>query len=285
MPARQAYTGDLVGPDLLRSAVSLQNAGHNFNRVAGPALGGLVLALPGLGVGGAFALMSLMYGAAFVTVFQLPDGGPAGTSTASTHRQSGWAQLVEGLTYVARSPTLSLVLVVGSLPMLFGMPYQSLLPLFAEEVYGTGAQGLGLLSTAAGLGALVGSLVVAARMGAARLGMLQLVSGLGLGLGLLLFGAAPAFGLAVVGVAIVGFAQAAYLAANNTLLMTNSEPRLYGRVMGLQLVAYGFMPFATIPAGWMADQIGGPATIVAAGALVILVLGASALYPPYRRLR
>jgi hypothetical protein len=169
--------------------------------------------------------------------------------------------------------------------MLLGMSYQSLLPLFAEEVYQVGPGGLGMLSMATGLGALGGSLLVASAMGSARLGILQLASGLVFGISILLFGLAQGFGFAVGAVALIGVGQAIYLAVNNTLLMTNSEPRLYGRVMGLHLVAYGFMPFATIPAGWIADQIGGPATMVAAGALVVIVVVASAVYAPYRNLR
>jgi hypothetical protein len=142
-----------------------------------------------------------------------------------------------------------------------------------------------MLSMATGLGALGGSLLVASAMGSARLGVLQLAAGAVFGVAILLFGLAQGFAFAVGAVALIGVGQAIYLAVNNTLLMTNSEPRLYGRVMSLHLVAYGFMPFATIPAGWVADQIGGPATMVAAGALVVLVVVASALYAPYRSLR
>jgi hypothetical protein len=55
--------------------------------------------------------------------------------------------------------------------------------------------------------------------------------------------------------------------------------------MRLQLVAYGLTPFATIPAGWIADQIGGPATLIGAGVLVLVVAAVSALHAPYRDLR
>lgn len=291
MPARQAYVADLVGPDLLRSAISLQNAGMNFNRIAGPSLAGMLLAFPLLGVGGTFAVMVILYCLAIATVVQLPPGHPAPISDAAHAGErpgrgeptSGIAQLVEGLRYLASSPRLLLILVVGFFPMVIGMPYQTLLPLFAERVHNVGATGLGVLSAAAGVGALGGSLVIAAGSRQPAPARLQMLMGAGLGLGLIGYGLAPGFVVAVLLVAVVGATSAAFMALNNTLLMVNTEPRLYGRVMSVYLLTFGFAPAATIPAGWLADQIGGPATVAGSGAIVLAVILAACALPAYRR--
>jgi MFS family permease len=281
MPARQAYVADLVGPNFLRSAISLQNAGMNFNRIAGPSLAGMLLALPLLGVGGTFAVMTLLYCVAISALLRLPPGQP--TLDPTEQAPSGLGQMLEGLQYLRSSTPILLVLLVGFLPLVLSMPYQTLLPLFAQRVHGTGAPGLGILSAAAGIGALLGSLGVAASSRYPSPARLQMIAGAGLGLSLIGYALAPTFWLAVPLVALVGFGSAAFMALNNTLIMMNTEPRLYGRVMSVYLLTFGFAPLATIPAGWLADQIGGPLTLAAAGAIVTLVIALATAFPPYRR--
>jgi MFS family permease len=166
------------------------------------------------------------------------------------------------------------------------MPYQTLMPVFSERVFEAGAAGLGTLMAANGVGALAGSLAVAALAGGKRLTQLQLGLGVVFGLGLVGFGVAPTFWAGAALLVVVGFASAAYTALNSTLIMSNTEPRLYGRVMSVWLLTFGLVPMATIPAAWLADLLGAPLTVVAAGALVALFVGGVAvLYPPYRRIR
>ncbi len=281
MPARQAYVANLVGPALLRSAISLQNAGMHFSRIAGPSLAGILLAFPLLGVGGAFTVMSLLYVVAISTVVRLPLGRPVLDPNQPEHTRLG--HLLEGLAYIKSSPPILLTLLVGFVPMVVGMPYQTLLPLFSERVYGMGATGLGILSAGAGFGALVGSLCVAASARLPAPARLQMLAGAGMGLSLIGYGLAPNFWLAVILVAAVGFTSAAFMALNNTLIMTSTEPRLHGRVMSVYLLTFGFAPVATIPAGWLADQIGGPATVVGCGVIVTLFVAMATVFPPYRR--
>jgi MFS family permease len=282
MPARQAYVADLVGPSLLRSAISLQNAGMNFNRIAGPSLAGMLLAFPLLGVGGTFTVMTVLYCLAISTVMGLPLGRPK-LAPDPTRSTNPLGQLLEGLQYLKSSPPILLVLLVGFFPMVISMPYQTLLPLFAERVHGMGAQGLGILSAGAGVGALTGSLGIAASTRYRAPARLQMLAGAGLGLSLIGYGLAPIFWLAVLMVAVVGFMSASFMALNNTLIMTNTDPRLYGRVMSVYLLTFGFAPLATIPAGWLADQIGGPITVAGSGAIVTVVILLATIFPPYRR--
>lgn len=281
MPARQAYTADLVGSSLLRSAVSLNNAGMNFNRILGPALAGILLVLPGVGAAGTFTMMAVCFAAAVATLIRLPAGQPAGSGLAD--RPPALKQLVDGLGYIRSSASIRTLLFVALVTLLFGMPYQALMPLFADKVYGAGAQGLGVLNAAVGVGALLGSLAAASGSGSGEmLRRLQLMAGLGFGGSLIAFGLAPTFGFAVAGVTMVGFAWASFMALNATLIMSNTEPGYYGRVMSVYLLTFGFMPVSTIPAGWLADLIGGPPTIVICGVLVLIFLGTASFLPSYR---
>jgi hypothetical protein len=283
MPARQAYIAELVGADVLRGAIALNNASQNFCRVAGPAIAGALLALPSIGVGGVFLLMTAMYGLVVLTLLRLPSSRPTAAGAA---RAGGRAALVEGLRYIRSSPTLLALLGLAFAPLFFGMPYQQLMPVFAERVFGVGPAGLGTLLAANGLGALAGSLVVAALANASRPSLLQLGFGATFGLALIAFGLAPSYPAAVALLALVGFAMAAYSALNSSLIMSNTEPRLYGRVMSVYLLTFGLQPLSTLPASWSAEHLGGPVTVVGAGAIVVLiVVGVAALYPAYRRIQ
>jgi MFS family permease len=282
VPARQALIADLVGPERLRAAIALNTSANNACRILGPALAGLLLSVPAIGVPGTFAAVAtlLIVGIGSVALMRVPAVSSEG------HRGSALAQLLEGLAYIRSSPVLLALLGLAVIPPFFGLPFQMLLPLFSESVFEVGASGLGVLNAAAGVGALAGSLVIAALAGASRPAVLQLGFGVAFGVALVAFGVAPSFVVAVLLVAIAGFTSAAYTALNNTLVLGNSEPRLHGRVMSVYLLTLGVTPVAAFPMAWLADLIGGPAAVALGGAVVaVVVAGVAILYPPYRRIR
>ncbi|MBI2911381.1 MAG: hypothetical protein HYY05_04505 [Chloroflexi bacterium] len=149
-----------------------------------------------------------------------------------------------------------------------------------------GPVGLGILVSANGAGALIGSLGVAALSGFPRPAALQLGLGVGFGLGLACFALAPFFPLAVAIVLIVGLTSAAYTSLNNTMIMGHTDPRLYGRVMSVYQLTFAMMPFGALPIAWLADQVGGRVAVAGAGLVVAaIVAGVAALYTPYRHIR
>jgi MFS family permease len=176
------------------------------------------------------------------------------------------------------------LLTLGFIPLLFGMPFQTLLPLFAERVHGVGALGLGIMTAAVGAGALVGSVAVAILARGNRLGVLQAILGVGFGGGLVGFALAPSFWVAIVALVVAGVSYAGYLAVNETLIMAHTDREFYGRVMSVYLLSFGLMPVASFPEAFVADHIGGPLTIAAAGAIVAASVLLAQLVPSYRRL-
>ena len=279
MPARQALIAELVGPDDLANALALQNAGLSLNRVAGPAIGGALLTLPAVGATGVFAVMAGLYGIVLVLVRRLPaTAGRTGIRPRTPAR--GARQLVAGLTYVAAQPRLRRLLVLAFLPLLFGMPYQALMPAVAAEVFRVDAAGLGALLTANGVGALAGSLVLAGMGRAARLGRLQLGAGLLFGAALVAFALVGSFLPALGCVALAGGGSAVYSAANSTLLMSQTPPEYHGRVMGVYFMTFAAMPLSSLPAAWVADQVGLPATLAGCGALSAVVVALLGRRPP-----
>jgi MFS family permease len=281
MPARQAFIAELVRPEFLRSAITLNNATMNFARIFGPALAGALLALPELGLGGVFVAIAGMYVFVLLTLIRLPQG----QVVAPLRERGGWEQLVAGLAYIRNNGSLLALLTLGFVPLFFGMPYQTLLPVFAERVHGTGSIGLGLMNAAVGAGALIGSLVLAVSTRIGGLGRLQILLGVGFGVSLIAFGLAPSFEVAMVALGLVGFTFAGYAAANQTLVMEQTDREYHGRVMSVYLMSFGLLPVATFPQAWAADHIGAPAMVAMAGAIAASgVVLTALLMPSYRRM-
>ena len=281
-PARQAYMGNVVPIKLMRNAVALNNAGMNFCRVGGPALAGGLLAVPGVGIAGVFAVMSVLYLGVLWTFLRLP----ADRAEAAGRRSGGLEQLLEGLRYVTSSAVLMALLGMALVVVFLALPYQQLLPLLSERVFQVGPAGLGALTAASGTGALVGSLIIAALSDTGRPALLQLVLGVGVGLSLVLVAVSPSFPIALLCLVAAGFTSAAYSSLNSTLIMGNSEPRMYGRVMSVYVLTWALMPMGTLPMSLLAEQAGGRVTFATAGALTAAaILAVALLYPSYRRIR
>ncbi len=282
MPVRQALIAEQVPPEDLANAIALSNAGLNLNRILGPALAGVLLSIPAVGAVGVFLLMAVLYAVVFVALLRLPEGGRVGRAPRMAR---GGA--LSGLRYVFESPSLRRLMLLAALPVLFGMPYQSLMPATADRVFGVGAAGLGALLAANGIGALVGSLVVAARTGRnggssdgadgiGRLRRLQLTAGVLMGGAVVAFALSGQFLVALPLVALAGGAAAAYTSVNSTLLMHGAEREYHGRVMSVYMMAFSAMPLSAVPAAWVADQLGLPLMLAVSGAVcaaIVALLG------------
>jgi MFS family permease len=184
------------------------------------------------------------------------------------------AQLFEGLRYVRASPTILALIGMNLIVVVFGMPYQTLMPVFAERVYEAGASGLGLLLAGSGAGALAGAVSMAALSGFRRPSLLQLGLAIALGVALVAFALTRWFPLAVALMVVVGFLFSAFSALNNTLLMAHTEPRLTGRVMSIYLLTWAAMPIGALPLAWLAEQAGAPLAIALAGGIVVMGVAA-----------
>jgi MFS family permease len=282
MPARQALLPELVGQKELMNAVALNNAGMNFTQVFGPALAGLLIATPAVGLTHVFYVMAACY---LLPIFTLTKIRPV-TGASGRKKAPMIDELKGGLRYIRGHESLAMLLVIGLVPVLLGFSYQSLLPVFAsDDVLGVGASGLGLLSAAVGLGALIGSLAIASYNDFRRRGMAQLAMGAAWGVTLIFFGMAPGFMLALVALVLVGFTASAYRSLNSTLITGVTDPRFYGRVMSVQMLGFSASMLTPLPVGFIVDRIGAPATVAINGMLITLFIALTAtLVSSYRRL-
>jgi len=281
MPSRQAFVGQLVSRERLMNAVALNNAGMNFSRVLGPSVAGALIGF--FGAGPVFVIMTLMYVWVVYSLFRIPQRGePMGSS----NRPSPIRSLTDGLSYIRKSSVVFTLLVLAFAPVLLGMPYQSLMPVFAEDVFNVGAEGLGLLLTFNGIGALIGSLTIASMTAFRRRGLLQMILGLLFGVGVAGFAFGQSFAIAIPTLLLVGFASAGFQSLNSTLVMNNTDPAYHGRVMSVYMLTFSAMPLGVVPFGALSDHYGAPVTIGIGGlALSVVIALVGVLHPSYRHIR
>jgi MFS family permease len=271
MPARQAYIAEIIPRESLMNAVALNNAGMSMSRIAGPAAAGLLISIPMIGAAGVFLFMGAMYAIAVTALRWVPPG------TAHPSKQSGIQQLTDGLRYVRSHPVLRVLLLLALAPIILGMPYVQIMPVFAEDVFDVGASGLGTLMALNGVGALIGSLLIASAGNVERRGLMQLGLGVTFGVGLAVFSFSQSYVVALIAILVVGGAGSGYMTLNNTLLIMNAGPEYHGRVMSLGMMSFSMMPLGSVPVSWVVDQIGAPLTIGVAGLALAAVVGTVAV--------
>ena len=179
-----------------------------------------------------------------------------------------------------------LLLALTLVPSLLLIPYTAMVPVFAEDVFDVGPTGLGYLYSAAGAGALVGTLIVASLGNIQWKGHLLVVSALAWGASVALWALTPWFLVSLLGIFMVGVAQMIYLTTNNTIIMTIVPNEFRGRVMSLWMLDFGLVPIGTVAAGFLTEWIGAPkglAIMAVIGFVFMAVMFVS--YPLLRRIR
>ena len=274
MPARQAIIPLIVGRENIANAIALNNAGMNLTRIVGPAIAGLIIAMPGIGIAGAYGIMALCYVVALLMLLQLPSQ----QGNTKVRHGSVMQEMLNGAHYVADHSRLRLLLVGAFAFVLFAMPYQILMPVFALRVHGVGPEGLGLLAGTSGVGALIGSMIVAYFSASPNKGALQTLAGIGVGIFLVMFAFAPTYALAAAMMLMVGAAGNMYMALNSTMIMTSTDASMHGRVMSIYMMTFSLMPLTALPMGLLADTIGVQWTVAIGGAFAALAIAGIGLF-------
>jgi MFS family permease len=257
-PARQSFMLEMVGPEHLRNAVSLNSVLVNTARSIGPAVAGILIATVGDGV--CFLLNAASFVAVVTSLLMLNTD--ALTPTEPRPRARG--QLREGLRYVKNTPELAVPLLMMAVAGCLTYEFQVTLPVMASRGLHAGATGFGFMTASMGIGAVAGGLLVAAR---GKTGLRPLVlSATGFGVALAFATLAPGLALELVALAFVGWASISFMSMGNSTLQLTAEPGMRGRVMSLWFVAFqGSTPIGGPLVGWL---------MAAAGARAGLGLGA-----------
>ena len=271
MPVRQSFAAELVPRRDLVNAIALNSASFNLARVIGPAVAGLALAFYGPAFN--FGINAVSYLAVLLGLWRMnPDA--LHRSERPSHFASVRNSLAEGLRYARRTPTVlwPLVLLFGMAT--FAMNFQTLLPLFARDTLGFGADGYGALFATMGAGSLIGSLSLA--FAGSRRPMLGLM--LGGGVGFILFeialGVTRAPMVAYPLILLIGLSSMIMVNTINVTVQNSVPNELRGRVMSLYVTVFaGSAPIGGFFAGAIAEVWDAPAGFVLGGALSVLFIG------------
>jgi len=278
-PARQAFVVELVGREDLSNAIALNSGIFHAARVLGPAAAGVLIAVSG--VAGAFFINGASFLAVLFVLFLM--------DVALIRRTGGGREsakdLLGGVRYLRRERLPRAVVVLISLSALFAMPYHVLIPIYAKEIFGRGAEGYGVLMSAAGVGAVLGSLYSASHRVGARKGAAITAGSLTFPFLLLAFAFCRSYPAAILLLVGVGFAFVLQNAPANSMLQELVPDHLRGRVMAIYVSLFlGFLRVGSLLLGGLAAMTSAPVALAALAAAGLLVaLGVRFRYPePHR---
>lgn len=267
-PARQAFTGDLVGREAIGNAVVLQQLSMNSTRVIGPSIAGVFIGVAFIGIEGVYFVTTFGFILAMLTNLRLPAGNPRPRTT----QYSPMHDLLEGVQYIRQRPSISLLILTSFLVVMVGFPYQSFLASIAKDVYDVGPGGLGLLSTVSAVGAVISTVIVATYAGHRRAWFAQPLLAMLFGASLILLSATSNFAFGLMAIFLVGALASSFQSLNNSLTMSMSEDQYHGRVQSISMLSWSLFGIVALPIGIVADHIGLRETLAFQGAIVIFAV-------------
>lgn len=265
VPIRQAFFVHMVGKDDLPNAIALNSSIFNGARVIGPAIAGFTIVL--VGEGWCFFLNGLSFVAVIIALLmmRIPRTEPRVTG------ESPVRSFVEGFRFAMQDVPIRSALLLLSALSFFGLQYSVFLPIYASDILHGGARTLGLLMSAAGVGAVLGALQFAARTEYKGLARWIGTTCTTCAACLLLFAFAKSFWLCAVVMFVVGFAATSQMAATNTIIQQRVPDEMRSRLMAVYATMFmGVMPIGALIAGGIAKHIGAPYTLFMFGICVLI---------------
>ncbi len=261
IPTRQSFVVEMIEKkEDLGNAIALNSSMVNGARLLGPSLAGILIAA--LGEGMCFLLNGISFIAVILALLAM-EIKPKQREIQSSEVFQG---LKEGFSYAFGFAPIRSVLLLLALVSLMGMPFTVLMPIFAEKILNGGAQALGFLMGATGVGAIIGSIYLASRRSVLGLGRIIVISSSLFGIGLIAFSLSRLFWLSLLMMLLTGFGMMVEMASSNTVLQTIVEEDKRGRVMSFYTMAFmGMVPFGSLLAGSLANSIGAPKTVMIGG--------------------
>ena len=278
LPTRQALVADLVEREVVMNAVALGSAAMSATRIVGPSIAGLLIGT--VGPAACFGTLAVAYLAPIlVLVFVIPNVPPLPRAAGRT----AFGDLVAGLQQVRRDPLVRGVVIVCAALAFLGVSYMPFLPVLAKTQLHGGAQVLGILYSVGGIGGLVGGVAIAAMgRGAGRLQLL-LIGGPVYAISLFLIAHSAILPVTIPALVGLSFAFVALNTSLTTLLQTDTDPALRGRLLGIYVTIFaGLQPLGTVLYGVISRAVG-LFDAIGVGAIVVGVTAvAVALTPSFR---
>ena len=242
MPSRQALIPHFVGKARIAQAFAVDSAGRNLNRVLAPSIGGILISWhPVI----AFYAIAAAYAGAALTVSRLPA-----VKIIRSIKTSAMGDFAEGIRYVHTNRILLVLIGIAFIAVVLGQPIQQFLTVFQREVLHVSPKELGLMYTSIGIGALLGSAVIAGISNSPYRGMIQMGFGVIYGLSVIGFATSHILIVSLATLSVLGLASEGYMTINRVEVITNTDPSLLGRVLGIYMMTWALMPLSALPLGF-----------------------------------
>lgn len=265
-PARQTFVPEMIERRSdLSSAIALNSSLVNGGRLIGPAIAGIVIAR--VGASYCFLIDGISYIAVIAAFLAMKVKPKQITAITGNTLQ----RLKEGYIYAFSSPLIRSVLLLLALFSLMATPYITLIPIFATQILDGDARTLGFLTSASGIGALIGGIYLSTRKSVLGLGKIIAVAPALCGIGIIVFALSRTLWLSILMLLVVGLGSILQISSSNTIIQTIVEDDKRGRVMSLFTMSFlGMFPFGNLLAGILAERIGAPYTLTIGGVFCIL---------------
>ncbi|WP_316836621.1 MFS transporter [Pedobacter nutrimenti] len=266
-PARQPMVHDMVNDKAdVANAISLNSAMVNMARLIGPALSGMVLQQFGAGI--CFSINAVSFIAVIISLLLMKF--PEFERPAIRKKIS--SELAEGLRYLKQTPSISMLVFLIICLSLLVIPYDTMEPVFAKVIFKGNAATYGYLSGCIGLGALIGSFLLASAKKGTNFRMIMLMSIVVLGMGLILFSRMSHFAFALPFAVILGLGSITPMSTSITIIQMEAATHMRGRVMSYVAMAYfGMLPLGSLLIGTVSQKIGAPLTMLCQGIIALLI--------------
>lgn len=276
IPSRSAMVATIVPKEHLAGAIAMYSIVFGVASIAGPALFAPIVNT--LGLEGLFFIIAASY---VLTTAALMFMSPVGHKMAS-NSVSAWRGLAEGLEYMRDNRVIAGLIGLGIFGGLVGLSYSTLLPVFADEVFGGDEQTYGNLLLGGGIGGLVATAMIVLLGKRVRPALYLTISGTGFGALLVLFAQSDQLAFAAFALGLVGAARTIYQTMSQTLVQTLVEPEFRGRVMGISQFTWGASSLGGLMMGALAQVYSAPLALTVGGTLMsvaVLVVGVTLLRP------
>jgi MFS family permease len=269
-PVRRVMIGEVVGPERMGAAMSVDVGANNASRMLGPTVGGLLLA--GLGISGAFTVSVVCYALALLATLGVRhrNAVPPGAGTGAV-----LARVVEGFILVRDDPRLIAILTITIVYNVFGWPFTAMIPVIGQDSLHLGASGIGMLASMDGIGAFCGALAIAVFAKPAHYSRIYIGGVLAYLALLIVFALVPSVPLAGAALFFTGLSSSGFSVMQATLIYLAAPPAMRSRLYGVLSVCIGTGPVGFLGIGILADRIGAPWATAGIGALGLLALAAT----------
>ncbi len=267
IPTRQSFLAEMVGKGHIVNAIALNSAAFNGARIIGPMIAGLTIAY--LGIPACFFLNAASFLAVIAALWSIRIKGETRIGS-----QGVFKDFMEGIAFLKGSREIIHVILLIMVFSLVGLPYISLLPIFAAEVFQKGAKGFGFLVGASGVGALTAALGIAVQGDIKNKMRFMSYAGLCFSIALFIFSLSKIFLFSLVAILFGGWGMVSYLAVANSHIQVSVPDGLRGRVMAVySFVFLGTVPIGNTIMGIVADQAGTPRSVTGAAIICIVASG------------